>query len=87
MQEVSRAVERIDDPNKIITVVTTRFFRHEPVAGIGPVKRINNNPLGILVDRGNEVMHPLTRDFQRIHTLDMTYDERPGRTGGTHGNV
>ena len=71
MNEIGRAVERINDPNVIgvrVAVRGPRFFGQDAVIGIRGQQRLNNDALAVLVNFSHKVVHLLLRN---THSLDI----------------
>ncbi len=79
MDEVGRAIERIDDPLEGARTECATLFTQEGVIGVGATDGGDDLGLGSPIDIGHEVVPTLARDFERIEAIETTYDDF-GRT-------
>ena len=87
VQEVRRAVERVDDPGHVAAATAAGFLAEEAVLGVDPTHRLDDVALGHLVDFGDEVVAALGLHGQRRHPVDVPHDEVSRATRSADGNV
>ena len=87
MQEVGRAVERVDDPDVLgveVLVAARAFLGEDRVVGVGGVDRLDDRALGLAVDLADEVLRSLHRDGEEIEVARAAIDDVAGAPGGLH---
>ena len=66
MQEVGRAVERIDDPDELVVAAAARFLAQHRVLRVAAPDGGDDVRFGLAVDVGDEVVAALGVDFDGI---------------------
>ena len=87
MQEVGRAIQRIDDPQRLVLAAAAAFFGEKRMLRIEPADAADDLLLGRMVDLGDEVVAPLGGDGQRLQAVQAPYDELAGAACGPHGYI
>jgi len=86
MDEISGAVERIDDPDVFIFVVqiggSAGFFGQNSVAGIGILQDFDDRLLGSLIHFGHEIVMLFFGDRYPVEVERGAIDDRGAATGG-----
>ena len=87
MQEIRRAVERIDDPNVLALAGAAAFLGEERVIGMAAANGRDDVRLGLAVDVGDEVVAALGVDLQGIETREAAHDQVAGAPRGAHADI
>ena len=87
VQEVGRAIQRIDDPYRVAVTARATFLGKEGMARVVALDDADDLCFGGLVDLGDEVVAALGRDLQGFHAVQAADDDFAGAAGGAHGNV
>jgi hypothetical protein len=69
VQEVGRAVERVDDPHRVAVAARAALLGEERMAGVVALDDADDLGLRGLVDLGDEVIAALGRDLQGLHPV------------------
>lgn len=74
VQEVRRAVQRIDDPapGPVVPARSTAFFHQEGVAGTGAAQFLAEDGFGAQVCLGNEISGTLDADLKLFDLCKVT---------------
>src|SRR3989338_3199726 len=78
VKEVGGAVERVDDPEVIITWMLAGFFRKNAVVRIGRAHGPDDFGLGHAVDLAHQVVTPLGFDRQTVEPVEMAHNNAAG---------
>ena len=87
VKEVGGAVERVDDPEVIVTGMPAGFFRQNAMIGVGRAHGPDDFGLGHAVDLAHEVMTPLGFDRQAIEPVEMAHNNAAGAACGPDRRV
>lgn len=88
MDEVCRAVERIDDPQEFgVGFVAARLFGQDAVAGIDFAQGFDDGRFGGAVDLGDEVVLLLDADLDLAEVEAGAADHAAGAAGGLDGRI
>ena len=87
VQEIRRAVERIDDPHVLAVAGAAALLGEERVIGMAAANGRDDLGLGLAVDVGDEVVAALGIDLERIETREAAHDEIAGAARGAHADV
>ena len=87
MQEIRRAIERVDDPDEFTVAVAAAFLGQEGMLRVAAADGRDDVGLGLAVDVGDEIVASLAVDFQRIETRQAADDQITGAPGGTHADI
>ena len=87
MQEVRRAVERIDDPAvmRVAARALAAFLEQQPIAGAGTRQLVLQGALGLQIGGRDEFARTLDRDLQLLDFAEIA-DEAAGRLEGGAGH-
>jgi len=69
VQEVGRAIQRIDDPQRLMLAAAAAFFGEKRMLRIESADAADDLLLGRVVDLGDEVVAPLGGDGQRLQAV------------------
>lgn len=90
VDEIGRAVQRVDNPATAMRltrdVVGRGFLAEDRVFREGSQDVRSNDPLGLLVDEGDEVMDSLFSNCGVTDSARIATDERAGGACGSFGN-
>src|SRR3989344_1653883 len=87
MEKVGGAVERVDDPEVIVTGMLTGFFRKNAMVGIGRAHGTDDFGLGHAIDLAHEVVAPLGFDRQTVESVEMAHNNAAGAACGPDRRV
>src|SRR6184192_3996980 len=87
VQEVGRAVERIDDPECIVLAGPAALFGENCVLRVVTADDADDFPLGGVVDLGDEVVASLGGDGERLEAVQAPDDDLARAARGPNGNV
>jgi hypothetical protein len=87
VQEVRRAVERVDDPEPVALPVGPAFLREDRVVGMRLADRVHDLGFGTAVDVRDEVVAALAVDLDLVGALEVPHDVVAGRARGGDGDV
>jgi hypothetical protein len=75
VQEVRRAVERIDDPGVRTFSRCTGLLGDDGVIGIGAMQRFDDGVFGGAVDLRDEIVSLLLLHLQDVHPIERAHDD------------
>jgi hypothetical protein len=91
MDEVGRAVQRVDDPGVgaafALALAAAGLFGPDAVLGVGPQQRFDDRGFGGVIDFGHEVVGLLGPDPQRVEIERSPVDEGTSGACGLDGHV
>jgi hypothetical protein len=87
MQEVRRAIERIDDPDGIAVSRAPALLSQESMAWIVLADQLDDLGLGRMIDFADEIVASLGCDRQGFEAIEAADDDFAGGAGGTYGNI
>ncbi len=90
VDEVGRAVQRVDDPDifgMLGAMRAARLFGEDAVVGIGLEKRFDDGFFSHLVHLGHEVIGRLGVDLQDVEVHRCAIDDRASSAGRLDGDV
>ena len=87
MQEVGGAVERIDDPDRVVLAAAAALLGEDRVLGIVLVDDVDDLALGGAIDLADVVVAALGGDLQALEPHQAAHDDLAGAARGAHGNV
>jgi hypothetical protein len=87
MQEVGGAVERIDDPERVVLAARAAFLREDGVLGVVPADDVDDLPLGGPVDLADVVVAALRRDGERLEPIEAADDDFAGAARGADCDI
>ena len=88
VDEVGRAVERIDDPLELrLAIRFAGFFGEDGVIGIGGVQRLDDGGFGRLVDFRHEVVVLFLADLDAVQIERRAVDDLSGAARGLDSDI
>ena len=81
MQEIRRAVERVDDPDELVASAAATFLAEKAVVGMRPADRLDDLALRHVVDFAHEVVAALRAHTERRNPVDVANDQVAGASG------
>ena len=90
VDEIGRAVQRVDDPDEFgifRAMLAARLFGQNAVAGVSRQQRFNDRGFGGLIDFGDEVVGLLERDANGLNIKGSAVDEGAGGARSLDGHV
>src|SRR5688572_9891934 len=87
VQEVRRAVERVDDPGVVVARGSAAFLREEAVRRVGLADGGNQHLLRGAVDLAHEVVAVLLADRERPDAVEAAHDDVAGAARGADCDV
>ncbi len=87
VQKIGGAVEWVDDPLVLVTVMRAGFLSQYAVLRVGLAQGMDNDVFSLAVDLGDEVVTVLAGDRQGVQTVDVTDNQIARGTSGTRGNI
>ena len=87
MEEIRRAVQRIDDPDGIALARTSTFLGKEGVAGVVLADELDDLGLSRMIDFADEVVSPFRGNRQGFEAVETADDDFASRAGGADGDI
>jgi hypothetical protein len=87
MQEIGGAIERIDDPARLVIAAGAALFGEDRVRRIVVADDADDLLLGRAVDLGDLVVPVLCVDFDALELRDAAGDHLAGAPRRAHGNI
>ena len=87
VQEIGRAVERIDDPDEFTLTASAGFLAEDGVLRMAAADGGDDVRFGLAVDVSDEIVAALGVDLDRIETRETAYDQIAGTPGGAHSDI
>ena len=87
MQEIGGAVERVDDPDELVAAAAARLLAEEAVVRVDATHRLDDVPLGHVVDFGDEIVAALGLHADGRHPVEVAHDDVTRAAGGADGNI
>ena len=87
MQEVRRAIERVDDPDGIAVSGAPALLSQEGMARVVFPDQLDDLGLGRMIDFADEVVSALRGDRQGFEAIETADNDFAGGTGGPDGNI
>ena len=87
MQEVRRAVERIDDPEGVALARTPAFLGQEGMVGVALADDLDDLGLSRMIDFADEVVAPFRGNRQGFEAVETADDDFAGGPGGPDGDI
>src|SRR5262245_45243457 len=87
MQEIRRAVERIDDPDELVAAAAPALFAEKAVVRMQPADRLDDLAFRHVIDFAHEIVAALRAHAERRHSVDVAYDQVAGATCRANGYV
>jgi hypothetical protein len=87
VQEVGRAIERVDDPHRIPGAACATFLREEGVSGVGPMDHRDDLALGCAVDLAHEIVPALGGDLDPFDAGEAADDQFARAPRGADGDI
>ena len=87
MHEVRRAIERIDDPERIVLAACAAFLGENGMIGIRLVDDGDDLPFGGVIDFSDEVIAALRGDLQAVEARHAANDDFARAACRTYGDV
>jgi hypothetical protein len=87
VQEVGRAIERIDDPHVVrvrVLVAARAFLGKDRVVRVRGVQRLHDRGLRRVVDLAHEILRSLRGDRQKVEIARAAVDDVAGAARGLH---
>src|ERR1700760_438012 len=87
MEEIRRAVQRIDDPDGIALAGTSAFLGQKGVAGVVLADDLDDLGLSRMIDFADEVVAPFRSNREGFEAVETADDDFAGRTGGFDADI
>ena len=87
VQEIGGAVERIDDPHELVAAAAAGLLAQEAMVGMHAPHRLDDVPLGHVVDFGDEIVPALGLHVEAGHAVEVADDDVAGAACGADGDV
>jgi hypothetical protein len=87
VQEIRRAVQRVDDPQVVVAGLPAAFLGENTVVGIGSVCDRDDFLFGQPIHLADEIVALFALDAQCVDAFHMAYDHIAGGARGTDRNV
>ncbi len=87
MQEVRRAVERVDDPDEFAFAAAAAFFAEKFVLRVALGHRRDDLGFRLAIHVGDEIVAAFSVDFERIEPREAPHDRIAGAPGGAHTDI
>ena len=87
MDEIGRAVERVDYPLIFVRALLATFLGQYRVLGIVIVDDLDNGFLGAVIDFGHVFVAILLGDFERLELVELPNHEFACPTGSAHCDI
>src|SRR3990167_3315674 len=87
VDEITRAIYRINHPLVVIALDFTGFFTQNPMLRKGAFNMINDLTLNLLVDFSNEIVRIFFGNSNHIRAFQSPGNDGSARTGRFNGNI
>jgi hypothetical protein len=87
MQEIGRAIERIDDPNEFVVSGAAAFLGEKRMLRVAAANGGDDVGFGFAVDVGDEIVAPFAVVFLGFEARKAAHDQITGAPGGTHADI
>ena len=87
VQEISRAIERVDDPDKFTVAAAPGFLPEHRMLRMAAADGCDDVRFGLAVDVGDEIVAALAVDFDRIEARQAAHDQITGAPGRAHADI
>src|ERR1019366_3843120 len=87
MQEISRPVERVDDPNDVTRTAAPGFLAEKRVFRMAAANRRDDFRFGLAIDVRDEIVAALAVDLDPVRPRHAAHDQVAGAPSGSNGNI
>ncbi len=87
VQEIGRAIERVDDPDEFTVAAAAGLLPEHCVLRMAAADGGDDVRFGLAVDVGDEIVAALGVDLDRIETRQAAHDQITGAPGRAHADI
>ena len=87
MEEIRRAIQRIDDPDGVALARTPAFLGQEGVAGVVLADELDDLGLSRMIDFADEVVAPFRGNREGFEAVETADDDFAGGAGGADSDI